>query len=117
MAYQLRQALGATSPLGVNDYLTKILGVLGQMKGLAEDPYLVEGACMITQLHAIETKKPVPTCARTPGGRTGGIGLRKAVPVFRAYVYAEQHPWVKPVAVAAAVGVPFLLGYLVGRRR
>lgn len=121
MTYQVRQALGASPTDAILDkakqYLATIKQVGGQAISVLEDPYLPEMACRVAQLNAIEMKRPVPYCPATPGGKTGGIGLRKVAPVMRAYVYAEQHPIVKPVAVAAVIGVPFLLGYLVGRRR
>lgn len=94
----------------------EVLALLSKAQGVIEDPYLPELVCLTTQLRAVEARKPLPVCQPTIP-RAGGIGLRKAVPLVKAYVYAEQHPWVKPVAVAAALGIPFLLGYLVGRRR
>lgn len=99
--------------------VTKVLGTASPAVGVAAnvltDPYWPEAACHVAQLHAIENKKPVPNCPRTPAGKTGGIGLRKVMPAMRAYVYAERHPVVKPVAVAAAIGVPVLIGYLLGK--
>jgi hypothetical protein len=100
----------------------KISGAVAPIVSIASnlvaDPALPEVSCMVGQLYAIENKKPVPPCPVLPrSSRTGGIGLRKAVPAMRAWVFAEQNPWVKPVAVATVVGIPFLLGYLFGRKR
>lgn len=82
---------------------------------ITTDPYLPETICRAKQLLAIEAKTAVPACATTPSGKFGGIGLRKVMPALRAYVYAEQRPWVYPLAIGAAVGIPFLLGVLAGR--
>jgi hypothetical protein len=101
----------------LEDYLKKALSVSGTATAVLNDPYLSEAACYVSQLSAIENKTPMPVCPRLPPGKTGGIGLHKFLPAMRAYVFAEQHPVVKPLAVAAVLGVPFLVGYLAGRRR
>ena len=80
------------------------------------DPYLPEVTCRLVQLSALENRQPVPACPSTPMDRTGGIGLRKLVRPLRAAVYAEQHPWVKPVALLAAIGIPVAIGYALGRK-
>lgn len=95
--------------------VAKATPVIGSAAKVLADPYLPEAACRVAQLHAIENKLAVPACPTTPSGRVGGIGLRKVMPIMRAYVYAERHPIVKPVAVAAAIGVPVLIGFLLGR--
>lgn len=81
----------------------------------ATDPYLSETICRVGQLSAIDNRQPVPPCATTPGNRAGGVGLRKVMPALRAYVYAEQRPWVYPVAAVGVIGIPMLLGYLLGK--
>ena len=84
---------------------------------LLSDPALPEVACRVGQLYAIENKKPVPPCPNLArSSNVGGVGLRKAVPILRALVFAEQNPWVKPVAVGAVLGLPLLLGYILGKR-
>lgn len=119
MAYQRTPMGDSASDLmdRLKQYANTAIAVGSQVQGVLEDPYLPEIACRINQLHAIEKKTPLPPCAKTPPGKRGGIGLRNVAPVLRAYVYAEQHPIVKPVAIAALLGVPFLVGYLVGKRR
>jgi hypothetical protein len=82
---------------------------------ITRDPYLPETICRTQQLIAIEGKHPVPVCAKTRPNLQGGIGLRKAVPLLRAYVYAQQHAWVYPVVGAVAIGVPVVIGYLLGK--
>lgn len=93
---------------GISDIATTAASVVS-------DPAWPEVSCRVSQLRAIEAKKPVPVCAKMNVG-AGGIGLRKALPPLRAYVYAEQHPLVKPATVAAILGIPFLLGFLAGTR-
>lgn len=82
---------------------------------VGSDPYLPETICRAQQLIAIENKQPVPTCAETTGNLQGGIGLRIAMPVLRGLVFAQQHKWVYPVAVAGVIGVPMLVGYMLGK--
>lgn len=101
--------LGKPTAMGaISDIATTAAAVMA-------DPAWPEVACRVSQLRAIEARKPVPGCAKMNVG-AGGVGLRKALPPLRAYVYAEQHPWVKPAALAVVLGLPFLLGYLAGTR-
>lgn len=108
-----RAALGGFSSTVVNA-LTSAGGALGTGAKVVQDPYLPEVLCMVDQLAQIEAGQRVTPCVRIAPGRPGGVGLRKVVPAMRAYVYAEQNPWAYPVAIGAAVGIPFLLGYLMG---
>src|SRR3990172_6644847 len=104
--------------LGLGDAASVIHSVTSGIStavNISTDPYLPETICRAQQLVAIENDKAVPPCALTRSGLRGGIGLRGVMPVLRAYVYAQQRPWIYPVAVAAAVGVPVLLGYLLGK--
>ncbi len=82
---------------------------------IASDPYLEEVVCRIGQIKHIDHGEPVGTCADTPDGVVGGVGLRTAVPVLRAYVYAQQNKWVYPVAVAVILGLPLWIGYELGK--
>lgn len=95
--------------------LSQAGGALGTGAKVISDPYLPEVLCHVDQLASIEAGAPIAACPIMPPGRAGGIGLRKVVVPLRAYVYAEQHPWVYPVAIGAAIGIPFLLGYLAGK--
>lgn len=81
----------------------------------ANDPYLSETICRINQLDAIDSGGAVPGCPTTPANLPGGVGLRKAMPPLRAYIYAEQHKWVYVVAAAGLLGLPFLIGYELGK--
>lgn len=95
--------------------LGDVASLAAKVSDLSTDPYLNETICRLEQVKAIRGNDPVSTCARTPAGLPGGVGLRKAVPLLRGYVFAEQHPWVYPIAVGAIVGLPVLVGFLLGR--
>lgn len=82
---------------------------------IVADPYFPEIVCRVSQIAAVEGKRPPPACATTPN-YASTVGLKKAMTPLRAYAYAETHPWVYPVSIAAVVGIPFLLGYLVAKR-
>lgn len=108
--------------MGLGDFASQALNALTQAGGalgtgakVVADPYLPEVLCQIDQLAQIEAGRVPLPCPRIPPGRVGGVGLRKVVAPMRAYVYAEQHPWVYPAAIGAAIGIPFLLGYLAGK--
>jgi hypothetical protein len=81
------------------------------------DPYFNEALCRVKQLQAIENKKTVPACVVTPPNISGGVGLRKAMPIVRAYVYAERQPlkWPLIAAVVGVLGVPALIGYSIAK--
>ncbi len=82
---------------------------------VASDPYLGEIVCRVGQLKNIDHNEAVQACTNTPDGVAGGVGLRNAIYPLRAYVYAQQNKWVYPVAVLAILGLPFWLGYELGK--
>jgi hypothetical protein len=101
--------------VAMGDLLSSVESVAQTIGNVGSDPYLPEVICRVNQLHAINGGQAVPACAVTPPGLTGGVGMGRAMPVLRGYVFAEQNRWVYPVAIGAIVGVPFLLGYLFGK--
>jgi len=93
------------------------LSALAQVAGVANDPYAQELVCRIRQVVGVETGTTVPPCTATPITVGSPAGLRKPVLGMRSYVWAEQNkPWSYPTVIAVAIGVPFLLGYLTGRK-
>lgn len=88
--------------------------VIGTAIDVASDPYLPEVFCRIQQLKNIDHGEAVTICAETPAGTIGGVGLANAMIPLRAYVYAQQNKWVYPVAIAAILGIPLLIGYKLG---
>lgn len=109
--YRRRLMQRTGGPVGLGD----LASIITTAANVAEDPYLPEVICHADQLVAIEHQKPVPACQEIPAGLVGGAGLRKLVVPLRYLVYAEQNPWVYPVAIAAVLGLPFLLGYALGK--
>ncbi len=95
--------------------IKSIEGALGTGVDVASDPYFDETICHIGQLHAISTGQPVAACAVTPSGLPGGVGLEAAQTPLRFYVYAKQNVWVWPAVVIGLLGLPFFLGYEVGK--
>jgi hypothetical protein len=110
MSYMKRY--GRRSRAGLGD----LPGTIGTVLDVAADPYLPEVVCRIGQLKSIDRHEPVGLCVNTAEGVvTGGVGIRNVIPVLRAYVYAQQNPWIYPVAAAAIVVVPLWIGYLLGK--
>jgi hypothetical protein len=79
-----------------------------------DDPYANEVVCHIQQLGQIKAGTAVQGCVEVPSGVPGGIGLDNVAIGLRYYVYAEQNPWVYPLAAIGIIGLPFLLGYYLG---
>ena len=90
-----------------------LLSEINTAVDVASDPYMPEVVCRIQQLKAIGNGQPVGVCAETAPG-TPGIGQGPVMPALRAYVYAQQNTWVYPVAIAVVLGIPFLVGKMVG---
>jgi len=82
---------------------------------VAADPYLPEVVCRVQQLTQIDHGQAVQICADTPDNVVGGVGISRAIPALRAYVYAQQNPWVYPAVIAAVIGLPLLIGYELGK--
>lgn len=75
---------------------------------IASDPALGEVLLLVNQLKQINASKP---------SSGGGVGMADLVTPLRAFVFYEENPWVGPVAIAAILGLPFLLGYTFGKKR
>ena len=106
-----RQALG----ISIDDLITNVTGAAGSAADIATDPYLPEVVCHLSQLKQINAGGAPSVCSKTAPGLTGGIGLQKAVVPMRAYVYAEQHKWVYPLAAFVLLGLPIWIGYELGK--
>lgn len=106
------------APMGLGMSVAEVTGALSSMARAITDPYLPETICRAKQIYALRTGAgAIPACPKTKPNLPGGIGLRKAIVPIRGFSYAEQHRWVYPASVAVVLGVPFLLGYLIGRKR
>lgn len=95
---------------------TEVVNAAAGLSRALTDPYLPEAICRAKQLYALRTGAKPAACTPLPLNLPGGIGIKKAIRPMRGVVYAEQHRWVYPAAVATVLGVPFLLGYLIGKR-
>lgn len=99
----------------VSSALNALASAVGTVGNIASDPYLPEVTCLVGELSALRHGQTPTPCGKTQRGLPGGVGLEDAVTPLRAYVYAKQNPWVFPVAVLAILGVPFLVGYSIGK--
>lgn len=105
-------------PVSLGDLASVIAAAektVGTAIDIAQDPYLPETLCHVAQLKQIKAKAKVSSCPPTRRGLPGGIGLDRLQLPLRAYVYAQQRPWVFPVAGALVVALPFMLGYAVAK--
>jgi hypothetical protein len=109
MSYTKRPRPSALS--GIVSTVTDIVVTAAQV---AQDPYFPEIVCRVGQIAAASNNRPPGVCSTTPSVQSG-LGLARVMPPLRAYAYAEAHPWVYPLGIAAVVGIPFLLGYLVAK--
>lgn len=98
--------------------LQNITGAVGTTIDVASDPYLSETVCHINQLKAIKQGNTTSyqSCAETPPGLPGGVGLDRLQTPLRAYVYMSAHPWMFPAALVALFGLPFWIGYEMGKK-
>lgn len=97
--------------------LGDVAGTIAVANDVMHDPYFNEALCRVKQLQAIENKQAVPACVTTAPNIGGGVGLRKAMPIVRAYVFAERQPLKWPLFAAAVgvLGIPALIGYSIAK--
>src|SRR6185436_16375530 len=95
--------------------ITNLASGIGIAQDLATDPYLPETVCRIGQLRNINAGQKPTACVKAADKLPGGVGLRKMIKPLRGYVYAEQHPWSYIAGAAAVIGVPLLIGYMLGK--
>lgn len=103
---QRRRALGDT----LSDYISKGGTALKTVTTILDDPALPQVATIVMDLHDLEPKTPA-------GAPSPGLGLNKLVMPLKAYRYTRRHWWAMPAAIGVVVGVPFLLGYSMGKGR
>lgn len=118
-SYVVTNPDGGRGPHTVRDYVavgdvgSTISDVVSAGRFIIEDPALPQIAASIVELHRLEPPSPSAPSA----GPGPGVGLRNVVPALRAYVYYRRNPWVGPVVIGAVLAVPFLIGYMVGKKR
>lgn len=114
MAYVERKR-GLATRVKARRGMGSILDDLSAALNVASDPYASEVVCRIQQLGQIKAGTAVQNCNQTISGLPGGIGLDNVATGLRYYVFVEQNPWAWYVGGAAIVGLPFLLGYFLGK--
>jgi hypothetical protein len=126
MTYTTRKpSTGTVAALGST--FDDVMSTVKQMGG-AIDSYLPEALCRVDQLRALRKDRspvqalfgkkptvPVPVCYKTPPGQKG-VGVVSAMKPLRGSVYIYEHPTLVWVGLTAVFAVPFLAGFLVGRK-
>lgn len=75
---------------------------------IVTDPALPRIVGYVLELNRLEQK---------PGGPTiEGIGLSNIERPLKMYVWSRKNKWSVPVAIGVLLGIPFLLGYAIGKR-
>ncbi len=97
---------------GVQDWISAGKNILSSGANVLQDPALPAVVGLVAELKSIEVSKGVPGAASQPG-----IGLRAAVSPLSLFVVHKKNPWLAPVAVLAILGIPFFVGYNLGKSR
>ncbi len=92
-----------------------VAGTIGTVLDVAADAHMPEIICRVQQLMQIDRRQPVQACVDTPDEIAGSTSIGRITTALRAYSYAEQNPWIYPVAIAAIIGLPMLIGYELGK--
>lgn len=96
------------------------LSAIGAAQKVAEDPHLPEVICHVNRLSNIQKGQPAgPNCPGFPTyyQPTKGVGLRYVVGPLRTLVKAREHPAAAVAIVGGSIGLIFLAGYVIGKRR
>jgi hypothetical protein len=114
MPYLTRYKKRASRPR-VMQAMGDVSSILSTGLNIAGDLYSQELVCQIQALQSIAHGGSQSVCPQTPDGTLDPAGIGNLVKGLRYYVYAQANPWVYPVAIAAVLGIPFLLGYSLGK--
>ena len=96
-----------------NRYISQAGDIIKTGTTVLSDPALPKIVGMVMELNSLE--KSAAASGPSSGSTGQGIGLRKVVKPLELFVYYRKNEWILPVAVAGLVGLPFLLGYVVGK--
>lgn len=106
-------ASGAKAVLDkAKQYAGKAGGILDSAKVILEDPALPEITGYILELSQLEQRAPKKGGAPS---KTKGVGLKRIVVPLKYYVAYRKNPLIGYIALAAILGLPFMLGYLLGK--
>lgn len=122
MSYVKREGLGVdwsgasnTASKAVDTamaYIDKALPALDSVRYILEDPALPQITGQIIKLHNAEKAHAGPAKAQS----FKGINLQRIVPPLKLYVKTREQPILGYAIIAGALAVPFLIGYLFGKR-
>ena len=102
---------------GLGDISSTIATAVKYAPTVAEiisDPYLPEAACRVDQVYQARSGMPLKVCDPTAPNTPMTLVGRAILPL-KYVAFAEQNKWVYPATVVAVLGLPFLLGYSLGR--
>lgn len=110
----MRKRLNRISGLGdVSSVLASAVQYAPTVAEIISDPYLPEAACRVDQIYQARSGVPLKVCNPTPATPMTIIG--RAILPLKYVAFAEQNQWVYPATVVALLGLPFLVGYSLGR--
>jgi hypothetical protein len=89
--------------------LSALSSLASAAASVATDPYLPQVVYLVNRLDAAES-------GGSSGGSSSGVGLKYLVKPLGWYVTVRERPWLIPVLAGVVLGLPFLLGYKMGRR-
>lgn len=117
--YMVHRGTGYVPTAGFFDTASKYLNQAGDIiktgTTILNDPALPKIIANVVELNSLE-KSDAKTPSGQASGATGqGIGLRKVVRPLELFVFYRKNPWIAPVAIGGLIGLPFVLGYLLGR--
>ena len=72
-------------------------------------PYLPRISQHLMRLHELEVQSGVES-------NLAGVGLKHVEKPLSWYVWYREQPLAGPLAVAGLIAIPFVVGYLVGKR-
>jgi hypothetical protein len=84
---------------------------------VATDPSLPVVVDLVLKLQSIEKSKAAASGPSGPSIPSRGVGLRNVVGPLKMFVAIQERPWILPATVVGILGVTFMGGYLVGKKR
>jgi len=94
-----------------------LLSTASAATAVATDPSLPVVVDLVLKLQSIEKKKAASAGPSAPSVPSRGVGLRNVVGPLKMFVAIQERPWILPATVVGILGVTFMGGYLVGKRR
>jgi hypothetical protein len=108
--------------------MSGLLSTASAATAVATDPSLPVVVDLVLKLQKIEKDKAASAAPGAPSTvsfstsnffavPSRGVGLRNVVGPLKMFVAIQERPWILPVTVVGILGVTFMGGYLVGKRR